>query len=103
MCALKRVLMALAIAASLASAGTARSESMSGNPAPTGVGMIVDALVLRPAGFVATLIGGVAYVVSLPFSAAGGNTQQAWNTLVAQPAQFTFNRPLGDATFSDGY
>jgi hypothetical protein len=103
MCALKRVLMALTVAASLGAAGMAQSESISGNPGPSGVGMIVDALVLRPAGFVATLIGGVAYVVSLPFSVAGGNTQQAWNTLVAQPAQFTFNRPLGDTTFSNGY
>jgi hypothetical protein len=65
-----------------------------------GVGMILDLVVLRPAGLVATVIGGAAYIVSLPFSAAGGNADQAWNTLVAAPAQFTFARPLGDTSFS---
>jgi hypothetical protein len=34
--------------------------------------------------------------VSLPFSAMGGNTKTAFNKMVADPAAFTFKRPLGD-------
>ena len=64
--------------------------------------MIVDLVFLRIPGMVATAVGGVAFVLSLPFSAAGGNTEEAWQTLVVQPAQFTFVRPLGETgTFSD--
>lgn len=58
--------------------------------------MAADALVVRPLGIIATVIGGVVFVVSLPFSALGGNTGPAYENLVAEPARFTFNRPLGD-------
>lgn len=64
--------------------------------------MIVDLVFLRVPGMVATAVGGVAFVLSLPFSAAGGNTEEAWQTLVVQPAEFTFVRPLGSTgTFGD--
>jgi hypothetical protein len=101
----KRMLLAFVIIGAAASAGTARAQSMYGasDRATAGVGMIVDLVVLRPAGLLATILGGAAYVVSLPFSAAGGNANEAWNTLVAGPAQFTFARPLGDTSFSAGH
>jgi len=35
------------------------------------------------------------FVVSVPFSALGGNSQEAWNSLVVSPADYTFKRPLG--------
>lgn len=62
-------------------------------------GMIVDLVVLRPLGLVATVLGAAVYIVSLPFSLAGGNAQQAAQKLVSEPAQFTFVRPLGDLRF----
>jgi uncharacterized membrane protein YcfT len=58
--------------------------------------MTADLLVVRPVGIVATGVGFVVYLVSLPFSFLGGNTRQAWETLVQDPAKFTFTRPLGD-------
>ncbi|TKB26723.1 hypothetical protein FCL47_09565 [Desulfopila sp. IMCC35006] len=58
--------------------------------------MAVDLLAARPLGLVAMLGGTVVFVVSLPFSALGGNTEDAWNTLVVTPAEYTFHRPLGD-------
>ncbi len=67
----------------------------------TAEGMIVDLVVLRPLGLVATVVGAAVYVVSLPFSLAGGNAQQAGQKLVYEPAQFTFVRPLGDLRFAD--
>ena len=36
------------------------------------------------------------YVVSLPFSAAGGNADEVRQKLVEEPAGYTFQRPLGE-------
>jgi len=47
-------------------------------------------------GIVATVFGCAVFVVSLPFSALGGNTKQAVQKLVKEPAAFTFVRPLGE-------
>jgi hypothetical protein len=58
--------------------------------------MIVDALVVRPLGFVALVTGSVVFVISYPFAAAGGNVDDAVEKLVKEPARFTFDRPLGD-------
>ncbi|MBF0626186.1 MAG: hypothetical protein HQL82_15435 [Magnetococcales bacterium] len=58
-------------------------------------GMVVDALVCRPMGLVATVTGVVLYTLSLPFSLAGGNLGDAGETLVLEPVAFTFQRPLG--------
>ena len=58
--------------------------------------MAGDALVVRPLGLCATVIGGALFIVSLPFSALGGNTGPAYESLVVDPFEFTFNRPLGD-------
>ena len=55
-----------------------------------------DVLVERPLSFVATLVGSVLFVVSLPFAAASGSVHQAADTLVVKPAEFTFQRPIGD-------
>ncbi len=67
----------------------------------TAGGMILDLIVLRPLGLAATVVGGAVYIVSLPFSLAGGNAGQAGRKLVGEPAQFTFVRPLGDLRFAD--
>lgn len=69
-------------------------EEVPAHPASANL-MIVDALVMRPATFGATLLGGVAFVISLPFSATGGNVAEAKEKLIMEPWRFTFNRPLG--------
>jgi hypothetical protein len=58
--------------------------------------MLVDGVVARPLGLGATAIGCVTWLVTLPFSALGGNLDEATQKLVVQPAQFTFTRPLGE-------
>ncbi|BBO75460.1 hypothetical protein DSCW_28770 [Desulfosarcina widdelii] len=58
--------------------------------------MAADGLIVRPLGLCATVIGGAVFIVSLPFSALGGNTKPAYDHLLADPFNFTFNRPLGD-------
>lgn len=57
--------------------------------------MLVDAVVVRPLTFVASVIGGALWVVSLPFTLLGGNTGEAGDILVMDPLCYTFKRPLG--------
>ena len=62
--------------------------------------MTVDLVVARPAGAVATVAGAAIFLVSWPFSALGGNTDEAWDSLVRNPAGYTFRRPLGDFDYT---
>jgi len=62
---------------------------------PSSESMVGDVIVARPLGFATTAIGSVLFVVSLPFSALGGNTAEAAEKMVVAPARFTFARPLG--------
>jgi hypothetical protein len=63
---------------------------------PTTESMIGDAVVARPLGLISTVVGSVFFVVSLPFSALGGNTGEAARKMVVDPAKFIFKRPLGE-------
>lgn len=62
---------------------------------PSGEGMVVDLLVLRPFGIVATALGTAVFIASLPFTLPTGSVKQAAKKLVAEPAKYTFARPLG--------
>ena len=72
------------------SAGTGQEGEASGEA------MIADLLVMRPLGFVAMVTGSIFFVISYPFSATGGNADEASQKLVKDPADFTFKRPLGE-------
>lgn len=63
---------------------------------PSAAAMVVDLVVVRPLGLAATVLGAGFFVVSLPFSLLGWNVDEAASRLVAEPAEFTFLRPLGD-------
>ena len=58
--------------------------------------MVADALIVRPLGIIATILGAGLFVISLPFSALGKNVKEAGEKLVVAPAKFTFTRPLGE-------
>ncbi len=62
---------------------------------PGAAGMLIDGLVVRPISLVATVVGAVAFVITLPFSALGDNVDEASENLVERPAAFTFSRCLG--------
>ena len=66
-----------------------------GGASPSGGRMAADLLIARPFGMVITAVGAAAFVVALPFSAAGGNVDQAGEALVLKPARETFVRCLG--------
>ena len=75
-------------------------QSSSGDPAydiqtPKAYAMLGDLIIARPLLIGATAIGAVAFVVSLPFTALGGNVKEAGQALVADPAREAFGRCLG--------
>ena len=57
--------------------------------------IIADGFILRPAGVLATIVGSVAFVVTLPFSIPTRSVDKAAQRLVVDPARYTFVRPLG--------
>ena len=75
-------------------------ENTSGDPmysvnAPSGYSMAGDILIARPLLIGATVIGAGLFIVSLPFSALGGNVEDAANALVVEPGREAFVRCLG--------
>ncbi len=77
-------------------AAWAASDNVSTVPPIDPGAMAMDLALARPGGLVATVAGAAIFVVALPFSALGGNVDEAFDSLVASPAAFTFRRPLGD-------
>jgi hypothetical protein len=57
--------------------------------------MLADTVMVRPLTLIGTAVGVVTFVVTLPFSALGGNVGDAGQILVVDPAKYTFVRPLG--------
>jgi hypothetical protein len=76
--------------------GMAAGAPEEGDPQVQVAQMTTDALLVRPLGIVSTVLGLGLFIVSVPFSALGGNTDKAWNAFVVRPAKFTFARPLGE-------
>ncbi len=64
-------------------------------PAPSTGAIVSDMLLLRPLGFVGTVLGGAAFVVSLPVTLATKKVDRAEKLLVQEPYDYTFERPLG--------
>jgi hypothetical protein len=87
---------ALSLAASTASAQDSTGYEETRGGSPSAAAMTVDLLVARPLGLAATVLGTVVFIASLPFQALAGNIADPANKLVAEPAKFTFVRPLGE-------
>jgi len=77
-------------------ATSALAQEFYGAKETGGGAMIYDMVVVRPIGAIATVIGSVFWVVTLPFSASGDNVDAATEKLVKEPAAYTFKRPLGE-------
>ncbi|HEX4938552.1 MAG TPA: hypothetical protein VFX11_07750 [Candidatus Kapabacteria bacterium] len=90
---LKSATLALAMAAFAGAPALSNAEIVTERP--TGLEMTANAVLVRPLTLVATVVGTVVYVVSLPFSALGGNAGEAGQTLVVTPFKATFVRCLG--------
>lgn len=61
-----------------------------------GSDMLIDLVVLRPLGAVTTVVGAAVWVVALPFTIPTGQVAESGRAMVGRPAEYTFNRPLGD-------
>ncbi|MFO7558314.1 MAG: hypothetical protein R6X10_05755 [Desulfobacterales bacterium] len=72
------------------------AEALAAGKDPSAGAMIADTVFARPLGLAATIAGSAVFIVSLPFSALGGNTSTAFEKLMKDPFVFTFKRPLGD-------
>lgn len=57
--------------------------------------MLADFILVRPLGIIATAVGTIMFGLSYPFSALGGNVDEAYQKMMVEPARFTFKRPLG--------
>ncbi len=77
-------------------AAPARASFGGGPTNPDFIGVAADLLVMRPLGLVSLVVGSAAYVVALPFAAGSGQVAVMTETLVNQPARFTFTRKFGD-------
>jgi hypothetical protein len=62
---------------------------------PNAFAMTGDLLVARPIGLGLTVIGGAAFILSLPFTALAGSVGESAEALVLGPAETTFMRCLG--------
>ena len=86
--------------ASLPLSASASQDNVSGDPtytleAPPAYAMMGDLLIARPLLIAGTIIGAAAFVVSLPFSALGGNVEEAADALIGEPGREAFVRCLG--------
>lgn len=80
---------------SVGSVAMAQAHDPSYNEEVSAEKMLADFFLVRPLGIAATIFGTVFFVVSSPFSTMGGNTQEVFEKTMAEPAAFTFKRPLG--------
>ena len=74
--------------------GSTVSSSAASGSGPMEVA--ADALLVRPACLVATVVGSAVFVVALPWAAASKSIKKTAGTLVVKPAYATFARPVGD-------
>ena len=94
--------------AALPLSASANDEGGSGAPsyrvvAPAGYAMVGDLLIARPLLVAGPVIGTAAFLVSLPFSALGGNVKESADALVAAPAREAFARCLGCTSSAKPY
>jgi hypothetical protein len=94
---IRKSIAALAVAALLI--GTLPAPVMadtSGNEQGDDGAVVLDLAILRPIGLVATIAGTAIFIVSLPISLPTGSAGKTFNSLVKQPAKYTFYRTLGE-------
>ena len=94
-----RASMSAALIAAMAIGSMPAYADPDDKPAPSE--MIADVAIARPFGAAMTVLGTAAFVVSLPFSALGGNVDEAAEQLVIGPAKSTFVRCLGCRTLNN--
>ena len=65
-------------------------------PSPNPMNVVTDVLVLRPVGLVMIPVTAIIYVLGYPFAKAAGAEDEAYQALVGDTIDYTFDRPLGE-------
>jgi len=60
-----------------------------------GFAAVGDVLIVRPIGTAATIASFGVFAVASPFAAMADATDEVFNTLVKEPADYTFDREIG--------
>jgi hypothetical protein len=55
----------------------------------------MDILAVRPVSLAATIVGSALFIVSLPFSIPSQSVGSTAQTLIVEPFNYTFTRPVG--------
>lgn len=97
----------LSIPSAFAGVAETTQSNTSGDPTyqiqnPPAFAMMGDLLIARPLLIAATAVGAAVFVVSLPFTALGGNVGAAGKALVVEPGKAAFVRCLGCTTSGYG-
>lgn len=91
-----RMLSSLVLAAMLALGSTQVSaDDYRVDTTPSAGEMAFDLVLIRPLGLAATVLGAGLFLVQMPFALIQGDAATPARRLIAEPAQFTFTRPLG--------
>ena len=61
----------------------------------TAAAKAVDVVLVRPLGIASQVLGCVFFVVSLPFSLPSKSVSAVFDKTMAEPAKFTWTRPVG--------
>jgi len=94
---LKALITSLSLAVFLAvSLPGAALANETGTESGDDVSILLDLVILRPVGLVATVAGVIIFVPSLLISIPTGSVGKTFNALVARPAVYTFWRTLGE-------
>jgi hypothetical protein len=81
---------------SLADVGTPCNTSCDDITVESVFASIGDLLLVRPVGTAVTIADFGIFAVASPFAAMADATDEVFNTLVVEPAEYTFKRDLGD-------
>ena len=97
---MNKLIVSLVVGFSLATLALADSSTVSNDSdewtVERGWAAFGDVLLVRPLGTAATIGGFGIFAVASPFAAMADATEDVFDTLVKEPADYTFNRDLGD-------
>jgi len=93
---MKRMITFLMIAFFVLSFNTPVLANDNPKEAPSLGNILEDVLWLRPIGCVRTVLGGAAFVISLPVSIPTGKAEAAKEFLITDPYNYYLKRPLGE-------
>ena len=93
---LRRAIVTISCVALMAGSVRALPQDASSSDDVDSGGMVADLVLVRPLSLVGTVLGTAVFLVALPFTLPSGSVEKTANALVADPFEYTFNRPLGD-------